>query len=109
MQASFCVSRGTSVRFLKSFAWPRFKWMIPMILTKSAVKKVAATGISAKVSFFRVSLSKKRLWHRCFPVNFAKNLRTPVLQSTSGRLLLQAFSKERVVLDCNNRLPNWHT
>ena len=24
-----------------------------------------------------VTLLKKRLWHRCFPVNFAKFLRTP--------------------------------
>ena len=31
---------------------------------------------------------KKRLWHRCFTVNFAKFLRTPFLQNTSGRLLL---------------------
>ena len=30
----------------------------------------------------------KILWHRCFPVNFAKFLRTPFLQNTSGRLLL---------------------
>ena len=37
---------------------------------------------------------KKRLWRRCFPVNFAKVLRTPFSQNTSGRLLLhdQAFS-----------------
>ena len=35
-------------------------------------------------------LLKKRLWYRCFPVNFAKFLRTPFLQNTSGRLLLQA-------------------
>ena len=34
---------------------------------------------------------KKRLWHRCFPVNFAKISRTPFLQSTSGRLLLNIF------------------
>ena len=27
---------------------------------------------------------KKRLWHSCFPVNFAKFLRTPFLQNTSG-------------------------
>ena len=33
-------------------------------------------------------LLKKRLWHRCFPVNFAKFLRTPFLQNTSGLLLL---------------------
>ena len=31
---------------------------------------------------------KKRLWHKCFPVNLAKFLRTPFLQNTSGRLLL---------------------
>ena len=36
----------------------------------------------------RASLLKKRLWYRCFPVNFAKFIRTPSLQSTSGRLLL---------------------
>ena len=30
--------------------------------------------------------------HRCFPVNFAKFLRTPFLQSTSRRLLLNVTS-----------------
>ena len=34
------------------------------------------------------TLSKKKLWHRCFPVNFAKCLSTSFLQNTSGRLLL---------------------
>ena len=35
------------------------------------------------------TLLKERLWHRCFPVNFAKFLnRTPFLKNTSGRLLL---------------------
>ena len=34
------------------------------------------------------TLLKKRLRQRCFPVNFAKFLRTPFLQNTSGRLLL---------------------
>ena len=29
-------------------------------------------------------LLKMRLWHRCFPVNFAKFLRTFFLQNTSG-------------------------
>ena len=36
-------------------------------------------------------LLKKRLWHRCFPVNFAKFLRIPFLQNTSRRLLLYIF------------------
>ena len=30
----------------------------------------------------------KKLWHRCFPVNFAKFLRIPFLQNTSGQQLL---------------------
>ena len=34
------------------------------------------------------TLLKKRPWHRCFPVNFAKFFRTPFLQNTSGGLLL---------------------
>ena len=35
------------------------------------------------------TLLKKRLWHRCFPVNFVKFLRTPFLQNTFGRLLFK--------------------
>ena len=31
---------------------------------------------------------KKRLWHRCFPVNFAKFLRSSFSQNTYGRLHL---------------------
>ena len=31
---------------------------------------------------------KKRIWRRCFPVNFAKFLTTPFLQNTSRRQLL---------------------
>ena len=34
------------------------------------------------------TLLKKRLWHRCFPMNFVEFLITPFLQNTSGRLLL---------------------
>ena len=34
------------------------------------------------------TLLKKRLWHRCFPVNFVNLLRTTFLQNTSGGLLL---------------------
>ena len=38
------------------------------------------------------TLLKKRLWHRCFPVNVVEFLRTPLLQNTSGRLLLSVKS-----------------
>ena len=36
------------------------------------------------------TLLKKRLWHRCFPVNFANFLRTPFLQNTSGGCFCQS-------------------
>ena len=39
-------------------------------------------------SLFFDKVEKKRLWHRCFPVNFVKFLRTSLLQNTSGHLLL---------------------
>ena len=38
-----------------------------------------------------LSLKKNRLWHKYFPVNFAKFLRTRFLQNTSGRLLLKCL------------------
>ena len=41
----------------------------------------------------RVSFLKKRLWHRCFPVNFAKFLRTSFL-TKHPRWLLLAFQSE---------------
>ena len=34
------------------------------------------------------TLSKKRLQDKCFPVNFAKRLKTTFLQKTFGRLLV---------------------
>ena len=37
------------------------------------------------------TLLKERLWHRCFPVSFAKFLRTPFLQNTSRRLLRSRY------------------
>ena len=41
----------------------------------------------SKVAALRpATLLQQRLWHRCFPVNFAKFLRIPFLQNTSGRL-----------------------
>ena len=44
----------------------------------------------SKVAGLRpATLLKKRLWHRCFPVNFAKFLKTSFLQNTSRRLFLQ--------------------
>ena len=48
----------------------------------------------ARVSFLikLLALFKKRLWHKCFPVNFTKFRRTPRFTEHLRWLLLQMFS-----------------
>ena len=43
--------------------------------------------------------NKVLIWHKCFPVNFAKSPRTTFLQNTSGRLLLCAANSN---LECSS-------
>ena len=48
------------------------------------MKKLVLKYVFNKVAGLRsATLLKKRLWHRCFPVNFAKFLGRPFLQNTS--------------------------
>ena len=52
-------------------------------------KHVCQSLLFNKVAGLRsATLLKKKLWHRCFPMNFAKFLRTPLLRNISGRLLM---------------------
>ena len=51
--------------------------------TKFTSKTPVPAPVSETCNFI-----KKRLWHRCFPVNFVKFLRPPFLQNTSRQLLL---------------------
>ena len=48
-----------------------------------------------KIAGTPATLLKKRLWNRCFPVNFAKFLRTTFSLNMSGRLLLIFLKKKR--------------
>ena len=59
-------------------------------LRKGVLKKLPKfTGKHLRQNlFYNKSLLKKRLWRKCFSVNFAKFLRKTFLQNTSGRLLL---------------------
>ena len=55
-------------------------------------RKNSQKNTCATVSFLiklNQTLLKKRLWHRCFPVNFAKFLRTPFSTEHLRRLLLK--------------------
>ena len=57
--------------------------------------------IEEGLQFRPATLSKKRLWHRCFPVNFAKFLRTSFSQNISGwLLLLWHTSKFLMMMNC---------
>ena len=51
-------------------------------------------GLRVLLRLRPATLLKKRLWHRCFPVNFAKFLRTPFLTEHLWWLLL-VFSKRK--------------
>ena len=67
-----------------------YKKGVPRNFVKSTEKNLCHNLFLNKVAGLRTATSlKKRLWHRCFPVNFVKFLRTHFLQNTSGRLLLQ--------------------
>ena len=57
----------------------------PEVFNKKGFLKISQNSLEnacARASF----LKKRRLWHKCFPVNFAKFLRIPFLQNTSGGL-----------------------
>ena len=59
-------------------------------LTKFIKKYLCQSLFINKVAGLRpVTLLKKSLWHSCFPVNFAKFLRTSFLQNTFRQLLLE--------------------
>ena len=66
--------------------------------TKFTGKYLCQSPFFNKVASLRAATStllKKRLWHWCFLVNFAKLLRTPFLQNTSRRLLLWLVQTDR--------------
>ena len=63
----------------------------------SMKKTVLRNSLKFLNSLRPATLLKKRPWHRCFPVNFKKFLRTPFLQNTTGRLLLHLLKKSLMV------------
>ena len=69
-----------------------FLWNFAKITGKHLCKSLffnKVVGLSLQL------YKKKRLWHRCFPVNFTKFLRTPFLRNSSGWLLLYFFLQTR--------------
>ena len=66
----------------------RFREVFPTEKRVAIVFRISHQRYSMKKDLRPAVLLKKRLWHRCFPVNFAKFLRRPFLQNTSGQLFL---------------------
>ena len=94
--------------------WSRYYLIIRSSHRMCSVKKVfleilqnSQENTYARVSFLTPTLFQKRLWHRCFLVNFSKFLRTPFLQNTSRRLLLnqQKISKLDQQMHCIQSMP----
>ena len=60
--------------------------------------KFTANNLCQSLFFNKVAgprlatLFKKKLWHGCFPMNFAKFISTHFLQNTSGQLLVGALT-----------------
>ena len=68
----------------------------PEVLCKKGVLRNLAkfTGkhLCQSLCLRPATLLKKRLWHSCFPANFAKFLRTPFLTEYLRRLLLKSIN-----------------
>ena len=56
-------------------------------VTRKHLRQRLISNKAARLEFF----FKNSLWHKCFSVNFAKFLRTLLLQSTTGQLLLSSL------------------
>ena len=87
----FIVNCGQISNFVLVFSLTLNKWMsVGTHLNRIKVHLVHRAILQPRLSFRGLAtLLKKRLWHRCFPVNFAKFLRAPFSQNTYGRLLLE--------------------
>ena len=73
---------------------------------KSAGKHLCQSLFFNKVAGLRpATLLKKRLWHRCFPVNFAKFLRTPFLTEHLWWLLLESGNWNKLAPIYKKSLP----
>ena len=96
----WCVSKNLMLRFISSINLNR------QLITEAATNVFYEEGALKSFTRFTgkhlcqslffnktgsATLLKKRIWHRCFPVNFVKFLRIPFLQNTSGRVLLSLW------------------
>ena len=92
------------ISYLRLFLWRRS-------IKKDVLKHFAKfIGKSQCPSFFLEACRffwKRRLWQRCFPVNYARFLRISFLQNNSGRLLVKSQMTVFLTLFKESILPLW--
>ena len=73
-----------------------------IIVAKFTGKHLPQTLFFNKIASLRpATLLNERHWYRCFPMNFAKLLRTPILKNVCDRLLL--FAGQKTTYKLNRR------
>ena len=81
--------------------WPEaVSWVCSIKKVFLEISQNSQENICARVSFLRKFLIKK-VWHRCFPANFAKFLRTPFSTEHLLRLLLSGQSTTKCNFACH--------
>ena len=81
--------------------WPEaVSWVCSIKKVFLEISQNSQENICARVSFLRKFLIKK-VWHRCFPANFAKFLRTPFSTEHLLRLLLSGQSTTKCTFACH--------
>ena len=83
-----------------------FLWILKIFSACNFIKNETPAKVLSRAfwnSFQPATLLRTRLWHRCFPMNFTKFLRTPILQNICEGLLLMiltlANSFERFIVN----------
>ena len=91
---------------LEAVVWMCFvKKVFLEISQKSQENTCARESFLIKLQAWPATLLKKSLWHRCFPVNFAKFPRTPSFTERLQRLLLLLLWRWiRTINNCNKEI-----
>ena len=76
-------------------------------ISQNSQENTCASLFLTKLQALLATLLKKRLWHRCFSVNFAKFLRTPFFIEHLWRLLREKNNVKVISCDFVNYWHYW--
>ena len=97
-KSDFCLNRQKQK--YRGYSTTTIQYAIEAVVYRCSVEKVFleisqnSQENAARASFLiKCNFIKKRLWYKCFPVNFAKFLRTPFLTEHLWWLLLMLVNE----------------